>query len=248
MKIALCLSGQPRGLPKSLQLLKDGILNHNPEVDVFIHSWFDDSCQSIPFDSSQPGQSGRVGSWHPQTKELLHELSPKKIKIEPPQPFYNFSHLMSLESAVQTKLASMFYSSFECNQLKCEFEWENNFIYDVVIKTRIDISYHAPVIISNIIDDNLKTNLYVPEMHQHMRMSDSYPTKSGTTYSSMSDTWIMGSSENIDKACSVYPNFENIYNEISPMLYGETYLGYVVRELNKIPISMVNVKYNLFRG
>lgn len=249
MKIALCLSGQPRGLPMSLQLLKDGILNHNPDIDIFIHTWFDNSYVNIPFDSAQPGHTGVKGSWHPQTEEMLNSLNPKKILMEPPQEFKHLSHLANRESAIQTKLASMFCSAFKSNKLKCEFEMENDFKYDIVIKSRIDLHYAFPVIVKNLIDQNINSNLYVPSMHQWMRMGDSYPIKSGGNYSSMSDTWIMGSSDNIDKACSVYEKFEEIHEKIFPHVYGEAYLGYVVRGgIYNIPISMVNINYNIFRG
>ena len=49
MKIALCLSGQPRVVEVGFQKLNETILQHN-DVDVFIHTWFDPenlSTQSV---------------------------------------------------------------------------------------------------------------------------------------------------------------------------------------------------------
>ena len=40
MKVALCLSGQPRVIEVGYQKLKAALLDHN-DVDVFVHTWFD---------------------------------------------------------------------------------------------------------------------------------------------------------------------------------------------------------------
>ena len=40
MKVALCLSGQPRVVEVGYQKLKATILDNN-DVDIFIHTWFD---------------------------------------------------------------------------------------------------------------------------------------------------------------------------------------------------------------
>ena len=41
MKVALCLSGQPRVVDVGFHKLSQSILQHNSDVDVFIHTWFD---------------------------------------------------------------------------------------------------------------------------------------------------------------------------------------------------------------
>ena len=40
MKIALCISGQPRDIDINFPIHKASILDGN-DVDVFIHTWFD---------------------------------------------------------------------------------------------------------------------------------------------------------------------------------------------------------------
>ena len=40
MKVALCLSGQPRVIEGGYQKLKSALLDYN-DVDVFVHTWFD---------------------------------------------------------------------------------------------------------------------------------------------------------------------------------------------------------------
>ena len=248
MKIALCLSGQPRGLPNSYNFLKDNLIEPNNITDIFIHNWFDSSFIGKPFDSAQPGQSERIGVWNENTESILKSLFPKSIVLETPKSFSEFEDLQDLPQAVQTRLASAFYSSFTCNNLKKEYESINNFTYDIVIKTRLDINYHNKIIIQDIVTD--LDNIYVADMHHNMRINDSYPTqKSGWNYSSLGDTFAIGSSKNIDIFTSIFEDFKNIYHDIWPYAYGEAYQGYVVRGLHKIPIcSTTKISYNLYRG
>lgn len=248
MKIALCLSGQPRGLPTSYNFLIENLIAPNNITDIFIHNWFDNALIGKPFDSAQPVQSEKIGIWHEQTVNLLNELKPKKIILEPPKTFLEFNDLENLPDAIQTRLASAFYSAFTCNDLKKRYEEENNFLYDVVIKTRIDINYHNKVIIDNFYKNT--DSIYVADMHHYMRVNDSYPTqKSGFTYSSLGDTFALGSSKNIDIFTSIYANFKEIYHDIWPYAYGEAYQGYVVRGKHSIPvIGTTEIAYNIYRG
>ena len=61
MKIALCLSGQPRGIPYSCQQILDNIINVNENVDVFLHTWFDPNDIGKSYGSAQPHQDNHVG-------------------------------------------------------------------------------------------------------------------------------------------------------------------------------------------
>jgi hypothetical protein len=248
MKIALCLSGQPRGLPDAFNFLKENLIEPNNITDIFVHNWFDPSLIGKPFDSAQPCQSDKVGVWSENTEQHLKSLFPKKIILEQPKNFNEFCDLQNLPHAIQTRLASAFYSSFTCNELKKEYENLNNFTYDLVVKTRLDILYHKKIIIQNFIND--LDSIYVADMHHSMRANDSYPTqKSGWTYSSLGDTFAIGSSKNIDIFTSVFTKFKDIYNDIWPYAYGEAYQGYVVRGIHKIPVlGVTDIAYNIFRG
>jgi hypothetical protein len=246
MKIAFCLSGQPRFVEKGVDSFQKNILKNN-NVDIFIHNWYDKNNKNKKFDSSQFYLDSKTGHQSEKTESILNNLSPKKIILEQPKNFEEFSHLVDLPTAKQTKLASMFYSMYRCNQLKKEYEHENGFIYDLVIKTRIDIEYNQQLDILKLINDNYENNIFCAKKYQECRMNDSYPTKSNFSYSSLSDTWLMGSSKNINICCEIYPNFEKIYNDIYPFVYAEAYLGYISRGINKISISTVDLEYNLIR-
>ncbi len=249
MRIAICISGQPRGLPTSVSFFKDNLLTPNGNPDVFIHTWYDKTLINTPFDSAQPERTNKLGTWFADVDEFYKkEINPVNLLVESPRSFDEFLHLQNRESAIQTRLASMFYSSYQANKLKTNYEEKHGFKYDVVVKTRIDIRYHGPILISNIIDSNLNTNIYVSKLYQHMRTHDSYPTTDGGSYSSLSDTFAIGSSDNIDKFCSVFEHFEDLHKLIWPYVYGEAYLGCVVRGVHQIPISEKDIPYEIYRG
>lgn len=237
MKIAVCLSGQPRALPGGLEQLKRNLLEPNGIEDVFIHAW-----KSQIFASAQPYQSGKW-SYHPDTEALLASLNPKSLLIQENCPFDHLSHLQDLPQAIQKRLASMFYSVWRANELKKEHESLYG-DYDLVIKTRIDLNYHKPVILKDL-DIDLDA-LNVPAIHQHMRVGDSYPKVSGGTYSSMSDTFVISHSRNIDLISLIGKDFEHIYHDIWPYAYGEAFIGYQAN-LYQMPIKMVDVQYNLIK-
>lgn len=238
MRIALCLSGQPRFLPEGLDQIKRNLLEPNGIEDVFIHAW-----KSEVFQSAQPHQSGKW-SYHPETAQLLSSLNPKMLLIQENCPFQHLDHLENLPTAIQKNLASMFYSAWKCNELKRDHERLHG-NYDLVIKTRTDINYHKPVILKDLPVDISAIN--VPEMYQSSRVSDSYPTKSGWSYSSLSDTFMIGSSCMMDSILTIGQDFERIHHEIWPYVYGEAFLGYQARGVLNLPVKMLDIRYNLFR-
>lgn len=248
MKIALCLSGQPRGLEVNIPFLLRGLVLPSNITDIFIHTWFDKSCIGKPFGSAQPDNDGRLGVWVPNTMELLQQLNPKKLLAETPRDFHEFSHLENLESAIQPHLASNTYSVYMANELKSQYEKENNFKYDLVIRTRIDCNYFKPHNIINHLAQDWSNVLHVPYMHQYHRETHYYPTKDGGSYLALSDTFAYGSSDVIDKFCSVFPEFEHIHHQIKPFQYGETFFGYQVRYVHKIPLSLQHIEYHLSRA
>lgn len=247
MRVALCISGQPRGVQKNVAHLIENIIHPTNIKDIFIHTWFSEDYVGKPFDSSQPQNTNNIGVWDKDTLKFLETLDPISIIAEPPKLFDEFSHLGGPSTAVQTKLASGAYSIYKANQLKLEYEIKNNFKYDLVVRARLDCIYETKYNLKNFLCDNWQKMLHVAEIHQTMRTHDSYPISEGGTYSSLSDTFAYGSSEVVDVFCSVYPNFEKINKLIYPYSYAECYYGYQVRGLHKIEICMQPIKYFLSR-
>lgn len=247
MKIAICISGQPRGIPMALDQLKNNIIIPNNITDIFVHTWYHSDWDNVPFDSAQPGQEdGRLGKWKPKTDQIITEtLNPTRIIFDKPNNFDEFLDLPGQSSAVQTKMASIFYGMWKANELKKEYEYEHNFKYDIVVRVRFDLFYNHSLLLEKFMIDNYNNGIFLSYKFQHDRQNDSYPISTGGTYSSMADTFAFGSSENMDFFCSVYPNFREIHSKIWPYVYGEAYLGYQVRGVYNIPINMIPFEYDI---
>jgi len=248
MKVALCISGQPRGIPFSIKFIRENLVDPNGITDIFIHTWYHKDWDNRLFDSAQPNQNERVGSWKPQTDALLQKfLEPISMVCDKPNPFEEYSNLPQPGTCDQSKIASLFYGMWKANELKREHEIKTGEKYDLVIRTRLDLVYKKPVILPDLLANiNYDSNsVYTPAMYQEHRMNDSYSTSTGTLYSSMADTFAFGSSETMDKFCSVYPNFLELHKELYPYVYGESYLGYQVRHAHKLKIECLDINYEI---
>ena len=229
MKIALCLSGQPRGLPVSLELLKRGL--DISTMDVFCHAWFDPATVGQPYDSAQSTQNGKVGVVHPQTQELILDgLKPVDCIFEAQREFPFARNFISGPEADQEKMASIFYSIYTANMLKRRYELKNNFKYDLVIRARYDLYYASKPDIMKYADI-AKTHIVTAEKFQGLRMDPNF----GQGWYTMTDIFAFSSSENMDIFCDTYPHMTFINSQI-PIPYGENYLGFRVRVMAGLPI------------
>jgi len=226
MRIALCLSGQPRGLPLSLQALRHGLDVDN--MDVFFHAWYDPSTIGTAYDSAQAHQQGRVGVVHPQTEELLLGLNPKDYLFEPQKEFPFAKAFTSSPEANQERMASIFYSIYTANMLKRKYELLNNFKYDLVIRTRYDLIYDERIDVTKYAR-LAKTMIITSEKFQGIRNKTDY-MHGGYT---LTDIFAFSSSENMDVFSDTFPHMSFINTRINPP-YGENYLGFRVRVMGGI--------------
>lgn len=190
-KIALCLSGQPRYLEEGFKQLSKIILNY--DVDVFIHTWWDDSYVNKVFDFSPMNTYNRTGVWEYNTKELIQSLyTPKKIIIEPQKDFNKHVNV-NFEKQSPISLYSMYYSILQSNKLKTEYENENNFKYDCVIRSRFDILINTFNLELDSID---LTKIYV----------------SGEINPYPNDQFAFSNSKNMDYYSDLFNNIDYYYN------------------------------------
>lgn len=124
-KIALCLHGQPRALGKAIEYLRPNLLDRSDiSVDVFIHTW--NYADSFP----------RIN------ERIVSLYSPKSIRIDPPLPKSSAAKYKDPNPPRYTAYSnfSHFNSIWRCEELKNQFEIDNEFVYDWVIKTRFDLA------------------------------------------------------------------------------------------------------------
>lgn len=167
MKIALCLSGQPRKALESYQFIKTNIIDANrnsgDEVDVFMHMNYDSENTYIEKSHLDNGNCHL-----PQNidKLLVQLYQPRKYLIEAPHSFNNPNlkvapqrlknfHKMNQHKSLDDKqqrdhifkqLLSMYYSIYKCNELKEVYANTNHFVYDYVIRIRYDVVPLKPLL------------------------------------------------------------------------------------------------------
>ena len=122
MKIALCLSGQPRSFEKGYEYHKRNLLDHY-DVDVFIHSWY-----------------------YPE--EMLDEIEalykPKDVSYELPLNINQFSkYKVGNPQYPAYNTGQMFYSVFMSNHICRKYSQTLNVNYDVVIRSRFDFALNV---------------------------------------------------------------------------------------------------------
>lgn len=238
MKIALCLSGQPRGLPLSLKMLKANLIGIE-NMDIFLHSWFDPATIGQPYDSAQAHQQGRVGLVHPQTEELLLSLNPKDYLFEPQREFPFAQWFTSPPEANQERMVSIFYSIYTANMLKCRYELLNGFEYDLVIRARYDLWYEHPIDVMKYWEQS-RTQIVTAEKFQGIRNDPNFAHGKYT----MTDIFAFSTSKNMNVFCDTYPHMSFIHSQLH-IPYGENYIGYRVRVMGGLQAYCASLNYEI---
>ena len=240
MKIAVCFSGQPRYLEYALPEILDNILATN-SPDVFYHAWYSENDVNLTYDSSIPQQSGKMGSAYPNTDKILeHYLSPKKSKIENQIEFDIAKTLKSAPTALSQPLVSQFYSIQQADKLRQQYEKENGFEYDIVIKTRFDLYYGTPLIIKgfkHLLSDNILLNASVWQSHRMGNID-------GLGDYTMNGDIVIANSKAMTIFSNLFDEVEKINEKINPP-YAENYFGMHNRINNSMKVIPVDIKVNM---
>lgn len=141
MKIALCLSGQPRCFDKGHVFHYHNIIKNN-DVDVFCHVWnFNDVGKLIEL-------------YNPKTIIVQESIKPnlsKYTRVPPPSPNWKVK-----DPAMSTY--AQLYAIDKVFSLKRQYEKENNFKYDWAIRSRYDFAVNFQIPFSELSPDCL----YIP--------------------------------------------------------------------------------------
>lgn len=135
MKIAICLSGQPRSIEFAsrsiLHHFSDGRDGHN--YDYFCHAWDYNTwkLQGITYsDNEVVDREWLIGQ--------LNKFNPKSYIINSKEDVGSAREWRYPPNVLSVPYGSLLYSAMISNFLKREYEIENNFRYDCVFKVRYD--------------------------------------------------------------------------------------------------------------
>jgi hypothetical protein len=156
MKIAVCFSGQVRTWKYCYQNWIDN-LGPLGDVDYFCHFW---DYNSVP-EGSKNGYDiipEDVLLTLDEKQAIIDTLNPKKIEFESKKIWENNEISPTSENWYSKRVANklipwhrnQFYSLMKSANLKRQYELENNFEYDVVIRMRPDSIFDGIPIINKV--------------------------------------------------------------------------------------------------
>ncbi len=242
MKIALCLSGQPRDIDVTFPKIKQAILDGN-DVDVFVHTWFDPN--NLSTNSVIPDRVGKTLS--PDAIEKITQYyNPKQIYIEKPKTWkrkYHFpdkcfiegpSWALDVEEGLDVAKGylsdmtnSMFYSIMMSNLLKEQYSVSNDIEYDLVIRSRMDFSPYGVINFDAI---NLDDDILI--CHD-----------SRLSYGMYSDWFAIGTTNSMNVFCGVYNHIGQLVkqsNEIDGWWCNELLIKHHIQN-NKIKPLLIDL-------
>lgn len=143
MKLALCLSGQPRSYAKTYEYLKQNLLDVH-DVDIFIHTW----------------KPKGVANYLQMYEDLNALYQPKYLVMDDPLPETVNNHMFVPNlSHPANFVTSMFYSLYRANDCRARHEMTHDTKYDFVIRSRLDFALNTQIDFESLSKDIV----YVPK-------------------------------------------------------------------------------------
>ena len=240
-KIALCYSGRPRSILECHENHKEHFRLGQNDVDVFAHLWFDETLTGSQF-RYDVGQ----GQWPDAgIKDWIDEnWKPKKISYEQPKHFSGmFLDTWNTQwhaSHPKDNQISMFYGIEKVMNLKKEYEEENDFKYDYVIRMRTDLVFlQSP----GEFEEYDQSKLHVFEVHPGPDW-----IQTGAADFAVLDIIAWGGSDVMDKYGTTYSNLQRITEEGCPMFSPDSALGYNAKRINNLEYEKHNWNFKIFVG
>jgi len=231
MKIAICFSGAIRSFKSCYPSIYRSLIEPL-NADVFMHLW------TFGEDIAQHKNEHRyITHFKLQDDEcsidyVIDKIKPKKYTIDE----YNYEWEKEIVSGCNgydiirymddhdTNYAvssmGMYFKIFKANELKCQYEDENNFKYDIVIRCRLDFKWSDNFTIgdfSNITDNEL------------LIIKDSYCT---TAHWAGNDKFFAGTSTTMNKMCNLYNEIGHYHKNEICQIEGQNLNKYHIKKLN----------------
>jgi len=274
MKVALCISGQPRSVESGWKTLKFIFENNNP--DVFIHTWWDDNylVEGVTA-TSFIGMNETETNIHKDTLRVVEDLyNPISMVVDSPKDNFDdcdnemrrdrivSSGMLKGSSTFLYNTASQWWTLKQSINLKKEYEVDNGFLYDVVIKVRFDLWIDKFIDFSKVENRINKKTIYVPSRKDYLLTLKNdvedyrkyYDLRSWEQFQKWAsyrtpDPCYFGDSNSLDVCGDLYDNVDMILKETPDFPFLPEMLLRKHLENNKININtMVNIDTDLWRA
>lgn len=202
MRIAVCLSGMLRNF-ESTHSTFNKYISEIYKPDIFFFGY--------------PNNNGKEYC----NKKLIELYNPKKFLLQDyTEELRNiicsneskFKQNCRLETKINNTI-SQFYNIYNCDLLRQEYEKQNKFIYDVVIRSRTDVYYYKSF---------EKHELLLASMG-HVLIPTEWDFKNVSS-EAVSDSFAMTNSRNMTKYSNIYNKYESYYNN-GCLMHPESLLG-----------------------
>ena len=156
---------------------------------------------------------------------FLDALNVKKFHFEKAPYNIDWNNYATRYVVIRPNMVSHFYNSFKCFQLIEEYQKENNFTYDIIIKFRADIISSEELNLEKNVEPN---NIFIP---------------SGWDHCGINDQVAYGDYNTMKLYCDVYNRIENMCNNGCDFHPETLILRLLIN--NNIRINRFNYNYNL---
>jgi len=214
MKTAFCFSGELRSIDKTYTLLKERIMCRFSDYDIFYHTWKDDPDIHKLYILEKD-------------KYIKNILVEDRITI-PERNIY--TNNKREEVSVQGLLRQL-HCLKQCNSLKTNFEKENNFKYDIVVRLRPDI-----LIVNN---SCLEKNTESWDTSRYVYTSDH------DSHHGYNDRFYFSNSENMD-FLSNRLDLLDFYTNIGGVFHYETFFKFCIH-YKELQVAYSNIEFALLR-
>lgn len=143
-KVAVCLSGESRGFRECANSMKNFFSTRkNNQYHFFCHTW--------------DANHYKIWSSYHVVKEVEEELLDIDILENDLKKYLNLDKVEVEKQFLNNCFTqSMLYSRMKANFLKQQYEVENNMMFDLVVRTRLDIAYKPNVIFEDYVSPEIE--------------------------------------------------------------------------------------------
>ncbi|KKL28580.1 hypothetical protein LCGC14_2373740, partial [marine sediment metagenome] len=188
MKVAVCISGQPRNVQRGFTYIQPNLLERN-DCDVFIHTWWDSEQVGKTFINAGDHVASNPVAADTLTT-IIRLYSPTAMHFEPQIEFDTSNYVENVFPAIKPFASlSQKYSAWRVHELRRESGRE----YDAVIRLRFDYALQSPITAE---DYNLD-HIAVPNRCPHVGGID--------------DTFAIGRASAMDMYGSLYNSIFGLY-------------------------------------
>lgn len=215
MKTAVCFTGICRSLEYTHRNIKEKLLDVIGEHDVFVHISENDNSH--------------------KAEKYLKDYNIKKILVEKetPIPLDEFTFEKAWHPVGPEIYLQMLFSMRRCNDMMLEYEKNNGFEYDRIIRSRLDVTYFESV---EQINDYDLSYLYLPDFHCWHEVQ-------GAGYN---DRFAVGNRRDMNIYLTEYDSLKK-YAKEGKILHAESTLRYHL-EKNNVKVKLCPVRFTRVRG